>query len=69
MIGDIHPNFPLLYVSAESEDGKPLAYATKGECFSLDDPRLVLMDRAGRQLAHHREHIGEPCGRLDTPAA
>lgn len=45
MIGDRHPDFPLLYAVEEDENGEAIAYATTGPWFGADDPRLILTDR------------------------
>jgi hypothetical protein len=69
MIGDRHPDFPLLYVAKESNDGQPLAYATTGPYFSVDDPRVVLTDREGRRVQHHPTHTDRISCKPDTLAA
>ena len=64
MIGDLHPEFPLLHVVDENADGHPVAYGTKGPWFSLRDPRLILTDRTGRSLLlvpFRRTPVSEMC--------
>jgi hypothetical protein len=52
-LSDPHPDFPLLYVDRLNDDGSVYSWGTRGAYFSLDDPRIVVLDRAGRQLQRH----------------
>jgi hypothetical protein len=46
MVGDPHPDFPLLYVARLNEDGTCGGWGTKGFYCHIDDPHLVIYGRA-----------------------
>jgi hypothetical protein len=65
MLGDPHPQFPLLYVVRENEDGSPAAYMSR-LWWNLDE--VVILGQASQCRPHRQNCIDNPPGISDTPA-
>ena len=73
-IGDIHPNFPLLYVDRLNADGSVGGWGTNGGYWSwkdlMNDPNVLYVRhcKTKRFLKRHPSYIDAADGISDTPA-
>jgi hypothetical protein len=65
MLGDPHPQFPLLYVVRENEDGSPAAYMSR-LWWPLEE--VVILSRANQCKQRRQNRTDSPPCIPDTPA-